>query len=502
MNIFTNITYRLTFVFIFFAHLAFSANIGIVESQSFHPLQVMDTKWETIVTTMGHTATILPQTSLDDIDNLAGYDVLVVTNGLIMMPVSRQEVIRDYVAQGGNVYIQAEYQVTEPGNEIFEYVVTQLGATFSWTGEANGSLTPMNVFGDLAEGNAPISAIDHYWYGAYGSGGDHIIPFLEYENKNYGFIFCSTNPAHGKVITTSDQDWIRLGYNPELVQNMVDYLTANSNITIPSIFVSVSDTEPCDGEPVTFTANVGSTPSSITYQWMVNNVAILGATDVSFTSVFNNGDLVNCQITFSESCASEQVLTPPLEILTIFPLGNPPVLTVSTASTTICSTESVTAFATVTNIAGVNNMTYQWMLNGQEILGATSAVFQINTMNDGDVLNCIMAYDAPCSNSNQVVATPITFTVNTSMTPLVTISSDFANICAGESIDFSANVAQISSTPTYQWMVDGVAVGTDAPLFTTSSLTDGQTVTCIVTSNDACATIPTATSNALVINVS
>ena len=185
MNISTNPVANLTFVFIFLSHFAFSANIAIIESTSHHPFQQMDLKWQNTAIASGHSATILSQTSLDDVNNLSGFDVLILSNGLIQLTGARQEVLHQFVAQGGNAYIQAEYQTTQPGSEAFEYVVSQLGGTFSWVGELSGNLNPMNIFGELAVGASPVTSIDHFWYGSYGEGGDNIIPFLDKQTDVY-----------------------------------------------------------------------------------------------------------------------------------------------------------------------------------------------------------------------------------------------------------------------------------------------------------------------------
>ncbi len=501
MNIFTRPVVKLTFVFIFLSHFAFSANIAIIESTSFHPLQQMDIKWSNLATALGHTTTILSQTSLDDVNNLSGYDVLILSNGLIQLTATREEVLHQFVAQGGNAYIQAEYQATQPGSEAFEYVVNQLGETFSWIGESNGSLAPMNIFGELAEGDSPVNTIDHFWYGVYGVGGANITPFLEKNNKHYGFTFCSTNPSHGKIVTTSDQDWIRLDYSPELTQNIIQFLTNPGSLVIPSIFVSVSSDEPCENEPITFTANIGTTNATVQFQWLVNGNPISGATDASYTALFNDGDLVNCEIIFSDNCASQMVSTPPLEVIIIFPLTNTPVLNITTANTTICSIETVTAMALATGLQGLTNVSYQWTLNNQVIPGATNTTISINTLNDGDVLLCFVSYADLCNGSNQIASNDLTFTVNAFTTPSISITSDFTNICAGEAITFTTNTTQVGANPTFQWMIDGLNVGTNTSTFSTSNLSDAQTVTCMVTSSDVCASIPTATSNSISVNV-
>ena len=501
MHLFTTLRSQLTFLFILCAFFAYSEKIAIIESQSFHPLQNMDSKWESTLFSMGHAATILPQTALDDVSNLYGYDLLIVSNGLVNLTATREATIHEFIASGRGAYIQAEYQVTQPGSKAFANVVTQLGGAFSWTGEMNGNLAPMNIVGDIASMNIPSSTINHFWYGAYGSGDANTTAFLQYDGKEFGFIYTSPNPANGKVLTTSDQDWIRLDHNPDMMQNIVYFLLFQPTIDIPSIFVSVSDSQPCDSEPVTFTANVGTTNANINYQWLVNGSPALGATSSSFTSVFSSGDLVNCEITFTLGTASEVVLTPELEIITIAPISNTPTLNITTTNTTICANETVTALATSSMTDGLN-VSYQWTLNNVDIPGAISTTLQINTLNHGDVITCVLEYDDPCGGTNQVASNDLIFSVTALATPTITITSDFANICAGEAIDFTANTTGEGSNPTYQWLVDGTNVGTNTSTFSTSNLTDAQVVTCLVTSSSTCVTTPNATSNEIVINIS
>ena len=273
----------------------------------------MDTKWFDIATAQGHTATVFSQTVLDDLNNLNGFDILILSNGLVNVPANRQTTMQQFVSLGGSAYIQAEYQTTQPGNEVFANVVNGLGGSFTWTGEGTGNLIPMTVTGDLAsmDGNT-VSEVDHFWYGAYGSGDQYTIPFLEYQNNHYGFIYCSPDPAHGKIITTSDQDWIRLDYSLELAENILSFLAIDDSFSVPSIFISVSNDQPCVDEPVTYTANLGPTTADVIYQWVVNGVEVPGATDEGYTAVFQEGDMVSVDISFDLGCAHADVSSPPL----------------------------------------------------------------------------------------------------------------------------------------------------------------------------------------------
>ncbi len=77
-------------------------------------------------------------------------------------------------------------------------------------------------------------------------------------------------------------------------------------------------------------------------------------------------------------------------------------------------------------------------------------------------------------------------------------SNDVDNtICAGQSVTFTATPTNGGTTPSYQWKVNGVNAGTNSPTFTTTTLTNGQIVTCVMTSNLAGVTGNPATSNAI-----
>lgn len=94
-------------------------------------------------------------------------------------------------------------------------------------------------------------------------------------------------------------------------------------------------------------------------------------------------------------------------------------------------------------------------------------------------------------------------TVNNTVTASVAIGSNDADnaICAGTSVSFSATPTNGGSTPSYQWKVDGVNVGTNSVTYTTSALTNAQTITCHLTSNETCVSGSPATSNTLTISV-
>lgn len=93
----------------------------------------------------------------------------------------------------------------------------------------------------------------------------------------------------------------------------------------------------------------------------------------------------------------------------------------------------------------------------------------------------------PCYTSTYGQAEDYAVYITSSSTPVASVSiasNDFDNIiCEGSSVMFTATPTNGGSSPTYQWKVGGVNAGSGGSTFTTSALTNGQVVTCVMTSN-------------------
>ena len=93
------------------------------------------------------------------------------------------------------------------------------------------------------------------------------------------------------------------------------------------------------------------------------------------------------------------------------------------------------------------------------------------------------------------------FTLPTAAIVSVTSSDTDNSICLGTSVTFTAEATNGGTNPSYQWYVNNSPVGTDSPTFTTSTLTNGAQVTCVMTSDLSGVTSNPATSNAITISV-
>ncbi len=73
------------------------------------------------------------------------------------------------------------------------------------------------------------------------------------------------------------------------------------------------------------------------------------------------------------------------------------------------------------------------------------------------------------------------FAQNAACNPVVTISNTDSLICEGELTVFTSQSSYGNGVPSYQWMVNGSPVGTNSPEYSTTSITNGARIECVLT---------------------
>lgn len=174
-----------------------------------------------------------------------------------------------------------------------------------------------------------------------------------------------------------------------------------------------------------------------------------------------------------------------------------PSVTIVASATTICSGTNVTFTATPVN---GGTPTYQWKLNGVNV-GSNSNTYQNANLVNGDAVSVIMTSSLGCATPQADTSNTITMSVSGTVTPSVSINASSTSICAGDNVTFTA-IPVNGGSPTYQWKVNGVNVGTNSNEYQTTSLANGDAVTVQMTSSLGCAGTPTVVSSPVVMNVS
>ena len=276
---------------------------------------------------------------------------------------------------------------------------------------------------------------------------------------------------------------------PTVVSSNNLTMTVNSSVT-PSIVIATPKTSICSGTSTTFTAtptNGGLTP---TYQWKRNGTIIGTNSATHTTASISNNDVISCVMTGSLGCAT--TLTANSNSITMSVSATViPSISISTTNTNICSGTNVTISAISTN---GGTPIYQWKKNGANV-GTNSASYVDASLLNNDIVLCEMTSSVNCASPNLVISNPITMTVNSLITPTVIIGTPNSNICSGTSTTFTATPTNGGTTPLFQWKSNGLNVGTNSANYTSSTITDNDIISCVMTSNASCLTTSNAISN-------
>ena len=199
----------------------------------------------------------------------------------------------------------------------------------------------------------------------------------------------------------------------------VNQATSTSEVTTISI---VSDVVPtvevaltqgastiCAGELVEFSttaANEGDTP---TYEWFLNGSPV--STDAIYsTTALANQDVVYCEMTSSDACASNPVAVSETFEMIVNPLSDDPTaeVAITIGAQTICEGENVEFAATVANEG--TTPVYEWFLNGNAV--SNTATYASSTLADADAITVNVTTSNACVVNPSILSSALEMTVN------------------------------------------------------------------------------------------
>jgi hypothetical protein len=164
------------------------------------------------------------------------------------------------------------------------------------------------------------------------------------------------------------------------------------------------------------------------------------------------------------------------------------------------------ANSTATLTSGITGTTYQWQQNtgagftditdNSNFSGANTVSLQIT-----NIPLSWNGYQYRCTVNGSQYSNTFSLVIGAVVTPSVTISANNSSICPGATVNFSATPVNGGTSPTYQWQVNGVNVGTNSASYSSNTLTNGAQVKVIMTSNANCPSPASVTSNTITITV-
>ncbi len=287
--------------------------------------------------------------------------------------------------------------------------------------------------------------------------------------------------------------------------------TAASNtltmIVTPTVTPSVSIkglNSICAGTVVTFTASVSNPGSNPSYQWKLNgNPVGINDTIYALPNNLTNNSVITCVFTSNAACATTSTIIATPITMNVTPTVNPSIQIVPQFSSPLCSTSNA-SFQAIPS-GGGSAPGYQWLVNAGAAPGAVNSSLYMSSvpLGNADVVTCKLTSNAACAITTTVSSSPFTMSITAAVTPSVNIVASATSIRAGTSVTYTATPTYGGSSPNYQWRVDNISVGaaTSNNIYTSSALTDGQVISCVLTSDNTCQTQATTNSNAIAMTV-
>ena len=274
----------------------------------------------------------------------------------------------------------------------------------------------------------------------------------------------------------------------------------NNAVIHPSVAITADNTTVCDCTPLSFKATVTNGGTAPVYKWNVNGV-YTGVSGVSYTRYIPQaGDAITCTYMDSAACIDHGYITS--EAIVLQNTSSSPQVTISSSVNNVCTGTAITFTAQATN-AGVHPI-YKWTVNGTDA-GTNNSSFTDSNLKNGDRVNCSVTTDpsAKCAVNATSVSNNIIVTISPAVKPTVSIKAASTTICTGAAAKFTASATNAGANPEYQWEVNGTAVGINSNSFITTSLTNGDKISCLlkVDPSFTCTTVSTAISNEVAVTV-
>lgn len=242
----------------------------------------------------------------------------------------------------------------------------------------------------------------------------------------------------------------------------VSVSTASS---VSSVISASGPTSFCTGGSVVLSAN--NAIPGYNYQWKNGGVNINGATTSSYTATGSGS--YTCFVSASCGTATSNSIS-----VTVGSINT----NVSPSGTVVICTGGTVTLTAVSD----PGFTYQWLLNGNIISGATQNSYSTSMAGDYSVY-----ITSSCGNATSSLTSVVTNSVSISIS-----AAGSTNICSGNSVQL--NVDYVVNGYSYQWRRDGVDISGATSTSYTAGLAGNYT--CVI--NGVCGT---ATSNTITVNV-
>ncbi|WP_114940442.1 gliding motility-associated C-terminal domain-containing protein [Mucilaginibacter endophyticus] len=242
----------------------------------------------------------------------------------------------------------------------------------------------------------------------------------------------------------------------------------------------------CPGQSVMFVANThGTEVVNSAYRWEINNIDQHN-NNKTFTApvTITAADKVTVTLTNTSDCGPLSATSAPVSPEYTTPVVLP-VVTVEQPDLA-CPGQSV-MFVANTHGTEVANSAYRWEINNIDQHNNNKTFTAPATITAIDKVSVTLTNTSDCGPLS-ATSSPISPSYNSPLTPIVTINhSSFYPACEGIDQTFTAASPNPGVNPNYQWQLNHVNVGGNSDKFKSSTLKNGDVLTCTISSSGQCA---------------
>jgi hypothetical protein len=252
-----------------------------------------------------------------------------------------------------------------------------------------------------------------------------------------------------------------------------------------------------EGQTLRAAATAGQSDNPVTYQWQRSTdggstwTAISGATGSTYSlKETDEGALIEvvATATNAQSLTATAVSAPTATVLDAAPTVTKPVIT-GTAQ----EGQTLTASASSGQID--NPVSYQWRLNGINIVGATGSTFVVQEADEGGTITVM----ATATNEQGLTVSVVSAATSivTDAAPTVTTPTITGTAQEGQTLTATASAGQSDNPVTYQWQLNRTNIsGATGSTFRVQEADEGGTITVVATATNAQGLKTSATSAA------
>ncbi len=238
----------------------------------------------------------------------------------------------------------------------------------------------------------------------------------------------------------------------------------------------------CDGQSTLFRAVTHGGGSSPYFVWYRNGeMFYLGRDSILPVAVQEGGDTLTCEFVSNDPCFNTPVASAPY-VLELTEGNTNANLQLTVKYPQVCIGQMQEFITTVS--VPEDKLKYIWRVNGEIVEGANSPSWSSSSLNPDDQISCRIESDQICIFGDlETVSSGVSDYAH----PVFFIQSAPGTQCKGEEAEFVAETFDAGVDPVFDWFVNDVSVQKGADnSFKSTSLDNGDVVTCHLIPNGIC----------------